>query len=242
MTTSPCRITVGGLSVEVVRKDIKNLHLGVYPPDGRVRIAAPAAMGDEAIRLAVVEKLAWIKRQRDGFAQQPRQSRREMVSGESHYVLGRRYRLRVHEEDGPPRVALHGIRFLDLFVRPQSSPERRQAVLDGWYREQLKDIVAPMVQRWERILGVQVSAWAVKKMKTKWGTCTADARRIWLNLELAKQPLRGIEYVVAHELAHLRVPRHDAEFIRLLDTHLPDWRQRQVELQRSVLGAQAWRL
>lgn len=235
-------MTVGGLAVEVVRKDIKNLHLGVYPPTGRVRIAAPVSMGDESIRLAVVEKLAWIKRQRAAFAQQPRQSTREMVSGESHYFLGRRYRLRVHEEDAPPRVAIRGLRVLDLFVRPGSSRERRLAILEGWYREQLKEIVPPMMDAWQRALRVRASAWAIKKMKTRWGTCTVEARRVWLNLELAKKPLRSIEYVLVHELAHLRVRSHGEEFTKLLDAHLPDWRERRKELQQSTLGAEEWSL
>lgn len=235
-------MTVGGLAVEVVRKDIKNLHLGVYPPNGRVRIAAPVSMGDESIRLAVVEKLAWIKRQRAAFARQPRQSTREMASGESHYFLGRRYRLRVHEEDAPPRVAIRGLRVLDLFVRPGTSTERRLAILEGWYREQLKEIVPPMMDKWQRALRVRASAWAIKKMKTRWGTCTVDAGRIWLNLELGKKPLRSIEYVLVHELAHLRVRRHNEEFTKLLDVHLPDWRERRAELQHSTLGAEKWSL
>ncbi|HEX7891028.1 MAG TPA: SprT family zinc-dependent metalloprotease [Ramlibacter sp.] len=233
-------MTVGGLAVEVVRKDIKNLHLGVYPPNGRVRIAAPVAMGDESIRLAVVDKLAWIKRQRAAFAQQPRQSTREMVSGESHYFLGRRYRLRLHEEDAPPRVAIRGLRVLDLFVRPGTSTERRLAILEGWYRDQLKEIVPPLMDKWQRALRVRASAWAIKKMKTRWGTCTVEARRVWLNLELAKKPLRSIEYVLVHELAHLRVPSHSEEFTKLLDAHLPDWRERRKELQQSTLGAEEW--
>lgn len=235
-------MTVGGLAVEVMRKDIKNLHLGVYPPNGRVRIAAPVSMGDESIRLAVVDKLAWIKRQRAAFAQQPRQSTREMVSGESHYFLGRRYRLRVHEEDAPPRVAIRGLRVLDLFVRPGTSRERRLAILEAWYREQLKEIVPPIMDNWQRALRVRPSAWAIKKMKTRWGTCTVEARRVWLNLELAKKPLRSIEYVLVHELAHLRVRSHGEEFTNLLDAHLPDWRERRKELQQSTLGAEEWSL
>lgn len=235
-------MTVGGLAVEVVRKDIKNLHLGVYPPNGRVRIAAPLGMGDESIRLAVVDKLAWIRRQRAAFAQQPRQSTREMISGESHYFLGRRYRLRVHEEDAPPRVAIRGLRVLDLFVRPGSSRERRLAILEGWYREQLKEIVPPMMDKWQRALRVRAPAWAIKKMKTRWGTCTVEARRVWLNLELAKKPLRSIEYVLVHELAHLRVRSHNEEFTKLLDAHIPDWRERRKELQQSTLGLEAWSL
>lgn len=240
MTTSARRITVGGIAVQVVRKDIKNLHLGVYPPAGRVRIAAPPTLSDDAIRLAVVEKLAWIKRQRAAFVEQPRQSKREMVSGESHYFLGQRYRLRVHEEEGAARVAIRGLRMMDVFVRPGSDTERRLRVLDDWYRAQLREVAAPMLTNWERVLGVRASAWAIKRMKTKWGSCTVDARRIWLNLELAKKPMRSIEYIVVHELVHLRERNHGDRFTKLMDRHLPDWRQRRTELQKSTLGAEEW--
>lgn len=240
MSTKGRRITVAGLPVDVVRKDIKNLHLGVYPPTGRVRIAAPLALSDDAIRLAVIDKLAWIKRQRAAFASQPRQSKREMVSGESHYFLGRRYRLRVHEHEAPPRVAIRGLRMLDLFVRPGTGADQRLSVLERWYRARLKELIPALLDKWQRPLGVRVSGWGVKKMKTKWGTCTVDARRIWLNLELAKKPLPCIEYIVVHELVHLRERHHGGGFTRLMDRHLPDWRQRRAELQRSTLGAEEW--
>lgn len=240
MTTERRRITVGGLAVEVVRKDIRNLHLGVYPPNGRVRVAAPLALGDDAVRLAVVEKLAWIRRQREAFVRQPRQSPREMVSGESHWFLGRRYRLRVHGHDGPARVAIRGLRMLDLFVRPGADADKRRAVLDAWYRARLKEQVAPLLDRWQRALGVRVRAWTVRRMKTKWGSCTVESRRIALNLELAKQPLRAIEYIVVHELVHLIERQHGDRFTALMDRHLPDWRKRRAELQHSVLGAQDW--
>lgn len=240
MTTRARRITVGGVAVQVVRKDIKNLHLGVYPPGGRVRIAAPITLSNDAIRLAVVEKLAWIKRQRAAFVDQPRESKREMVSGESHYFLGQRYRLRVHEKESAARVAIRGLRVMDLFVRPGSDTERRQRVLDDWYRAQLREIAAPLVSKWERVLGVRATAWAIKRMKTKWGSCTVGAGRIWLNLELAKKPMRGIEYIVVHELVHLRESNHGERFTNLMDRCLPDWRQRRAELQQSTLGAEEW--
>ncbi len=166
MTTESHHITVSGIDVEVVRKDIKNLHLGVYPPHGRVRVAAPLVVSDEAVRLAVIDKLAWIKRQQTQFAGQPRQSQREMVNGESHYFQGQRYRLRVHEQDGQPRVALRGIAFLDLFARPGSTAEQLEAVLLGWYRGQLKLLVPPLLEKWQPALGVQVASWGIKKMKT----------------------------------------------------------------------------
>ena len=192
MNTETRRITVGGIAVEVVRKDIKNLHLGVYPPHGRVRVAAPLVVSDEAVRLAVIDKLAWIKRQKTRFAEQPRQSPREMVNGESHYFLGRRYRLRVHEQDGPSRVALRGVAVLDLFVRPGTRAEQREAVLLRWHREQLKALIPPLLKKWQAKLVVAVSAWGIKKMKTKWGSCNAEAGRLWFNLELAKKPRHSL--------------------------------------------------
>ena len=240
MITSARRITVSGVAVEVVRKDIKNLHLGVYPPAGRVRVAAPLLISDDAVRLAVIEKLAWIKRQRLLFAKQPRQSPREMVSGESHYFMGRRYRLRVHEQDGPQRVAIRGLRMLDLFVRPGATTEQREDVLLRWYREQLKALIPPLLEKWQPVLGVRVRDWGVKRMKTKWGTCSTDAGRIWLNLELAKKPLRCLEYIVVHEMVHLLERKHGEQFARLMDQFLPDWSSRRVELQRSMLGSENW--
>ncbi len=239
-TAAVKRIAVGGIAVEVVRKDIKNLHLGVYPPLGRVRVAAPLVVSDEAVRLAVIDKLGWIKRQRAQFAKQPRQSEREMVNGESHYFLGRRYRLRVHEQDGPARVAIRGLASLDLFVREGAATEQREAVLLRWHREQLKAMIPDLLARWQSALGVQVVNWGIKKMKTKWGSCNGDARRIWLNLELAKKPVQCLEYIVVHELVHLLERNHTERFTALMDRHLPDWRTRRGVLNSSPLGHEAW--
>lgn len=240
MATESHRITVSGIAVEVVRKDIKNLHLGVYPPNGRVRVAAPLVVSDEAVRLAVIDKLAWIRRQKASFAQQPRQSEREMVNGESHFFLGRRYRLRVHEQDGPARVALRGIASLDLFVRPSSKAEQREAVLLRWYRDQLKALIPPLLEKWQPKLGVQVAAWGVKRMKTKWGSCNVDARRLWLNLELAKKPPQCLEYIVVHELVHLLERHHNARFTALMDEFLSGWRSSRDRLNRAPLGHESW--
>ncbi len=234
------RISVSGIAVEVVRKDIKNLHLGVYPPLGRVRVAAPLVVNDEAVRLAVIDKLGWIKRQRAKFAKQPRQSEREMVNGESHYFLGRRYRLRVHEQDGAARVALRGVASMDLFVRPGASAEKREAVLLDWHRASLRSVIADLLAQWQPELGVQAAHWGIKKMKTKWGSCNVSARRIWLNLELAKKPVQCLEYIVVHELVHLLERNHTERFTALMDRHLPDWRTRREVLNGSPLGHEAW--
>lgn len=240
MATDTRRITVSGIAVEVVRKDIKNLHLGVYPPNGRVRVAAPLVVSDEAVRLAVIDKLAWIRRQKARFAEQPRQSEREMVNGESHYFLGRRYRLRVHEHEAPARVALRGVASLDLFVRPGSSVEQREAVLLRWHREQLKALIPPLLEKWQPVLGVQIAAWGIKKMKTKWGSCNVDARRVWFNLELAKKSSQCLEYIVVHELVHLLERHHNERFTKLMDSFLPPWRQYRDMLSKSPLGHQEW--
>jgi hypothetical protein len=234
------RISVSGIEVDVVRKDIKNLHLGVYPPMGRVRVAAPLVLSDEAVRLAVIDKLGWIKRQRVQFAMQPRQSAREMINGESHYFLGRRYRLRVHEQDGRPQVALRGIASMDMFVRPGASVDKREEVLLEWHRTSLRSVISELLIEWQPKLCVQTANWGIKKMKTKWGSCNVDARRIWLNLELAKKPVQCLEYIVVHELIHLLERNHTERFTALMDKNLPDWRTRKKLLNSSPLGHEAW--
>ena len=240
MATEARRIAVGGISVEVVRKDIKNLHLGVYPPHGRARVAAPLVVNDEAVRLAVIDKLGWIKRQKAKFADQPRQSQREMVNGESHYVLGRRYRLRVREHNAAARVAIRGVASLDLFVRPGTTPDQREVILLRWHREQLKALIAPLLEKWQPALGVQVASWGIKKMKTKWGSCNATARRVWFNLDLAKKPAQCLEYIVVHELVHLLERHHNERFAALMEAHLPQWRQHRMLLNAMPLGNEDW--
>ncbi|MBA1232817.1 M48 family metallopeptidase [Pseudomonas viridiflava] len=240
MTTDSHSITVSGLSVEVVRKNIKNLHLGVYPPLGRVRVAAPLAVSDDAVRLAVVGKLGWIKRQRAKFEAQPRQSQRRMVSGESHYFMGQRYRLRVVEGSIPMRVVLRGKAALDLFVRPETNTERREELLQAFYRAELKKLIPTLLDKWQPILGVEANAWGIKKMKTKWGTCNIAARRIWLNLELAKKPIQCLEYILVHELLHLIERHHNDRFRSLMDQYLPQWQAHRDELNRSLLAEERW--
>jgi len=239
-TESDARLQVGGIKVEVVRKDIKNLHLGVYPPLGRVRVAAPLVISDDAVRLAVIDKLGWIKRQKAKFVEQPRQTQREMVNGESHYFLGQRYRLRVHEVAAPARVAVRGIASLDLFVRSGASAEQREAVLLHWYRGQLKALIPPLLEKWQPILGVQASHWGIKKMKTKWGSCNPSAKRLWFNLELAKKPEMCLEYIVVHELVHLLERKHSERFTTLMDAYLPNWRVCRETLNGGMLGHEVW--
>jgi predicted metal-dependent hydrolase len=240
MNTESHDLTINGLPVSIVRKAIKNLHLGVYPPHGRVRVAVPLAVTDEAVRLAVVGKLGWIKRQRAKFKAQPRQSAREMVRGESHYFLGTRYRLRVIQQYGASRVVLRNRSSMELYVQPRTTAEQRERVLHRWYRQRLKELIPPLLEKWQSALGVQVADWGVKKMKTKWGTCSVDARRIWLNLELAKKPVQCLEYIVVHELVHLIERRHNEHFVSIEDKHLPQWRLHRQELNAAPLAQEAW--
>jgi predicted metal-dependent hydrolase len=240
MSIESHEITVNGLPVHVVRKPIKNLHLGVYPPNGRVRIAAPLALSDDAVRLAVVGKLGWIKRQRARFEDQPRQSKREMVSGESHYFLGRRYRLRVVNHDAPAKVMVRNRSIIELYVRKHTSAEHRERILHDWYRRKLKDLIPPLLEKWTPRLGVQVDDWAIKRMKTKWGTCNVDAGRIWLNLELAKKPVQCLEYIIVHELTHLLERKHTDRFVALMDKHLPQWRAVRQQLNSEPLSHANW--
>jgi predicted metal-dependent hydrolase len=240
MSTESVEIRVSGLAVQIVRKDIKNLHLGVYPPNGRVRVAAPLSVSDDAVRLAVIGKLGWIKKQQAQFAAQPRQTEREMVSGESHYYLGRRYRLRVVERDGPSRVVLRNRTTLELQVRSEYEAKEREQVLRRWYRERLRELVPPLLAKWEAILGVRAASVGVRKMKTKWGACSLDARRIWLNLELAKKPVQCLEYLIVHELTHLIERHHNDSFVSLMDRNLPQWRHHRKALNAAPLGHADW--
>jgi len=233
-------MTVGGLTVDVIRKPIKNLHLGVYPPHGRVRVAAPLAVSDDAVRLAVIGRLGWIKRQRAKFKDQPRESRRELVMGESHYFLGHRYRMRVIEYAGPGKVVLRGKTALDLYVRTGADAAGRERVLQRWYREQLKMLVPAMLAKWQRAIGVTAAEWRVKRMRTKWGACSIEARRIWLNSELAKKPPRCLEYIIVHELVHLLERHHGDRFTALMDRYLPNWAAIRTQLAATPLGHEYW--
>lgn len=240
MSTESHQITVNGLPVHIVRKAIKNLHLGVYPPHGRVRVAAPLAVSDAAVRLAVISRLGWIKRQQAKFDAQPRQSEREMVSGESHYFLGQRYRLRVIEYRGASKVVLRHQAAVELYVRPQANPKQREQVLQRWYRGQLKALIPPLLEKWQPVLSVQVADWGIKKMKTRWGSCNKKARRLWLNLELAKRSVQCLEYIVVPEMVHLLERHHNDRFRALMDQLMPQWRSRREELNRTPLGHESW--
>lgn len=234
------QISVAGLDVDVVRKDIKNLHLGVYPPEGRVRIAAPLHLDDDAVRMAVISKITWIRRQQKRFKDQRRQSPREYISRESHYFLGQRYLLNVIEQDGSSRVEIRNKSLIDLYVPQGSDRSKKERVLTEWYRREIKAIIPPLIEKWEPLLGVDVAEWGVKRMKTRWGSCNVEARRIWLNLELIKKPPHCLEYIVVHEMVHLLERHHTDRFKELMDHFMPQWQMYRDELNQTPLGHETW--
>lgn len=240
MSTEQSTIEVAGLTVQVIRKDINNLHLAVYPPDGRVRVAVPTHIDDDTVRLAVIDRLSWVRCQQERFDAQPRQPERRCVSGETHYFLGRRYTLRVEGREAAASVTLPSKSKMLLTVRPGTDTESRQAILARWYRRELREILTPILEEWQPKIGVAVEHWSVRHMRTKWGSCNTDARRILFNTDLAKKPVTAIEYLAVHELAHLIAPRHDDHFTALLDGHMPDWRHRRTVLNAAPLAHEDW--
>lgn len=239
MSTASAYLTVSGIGVDVVYKDIKNLHIGVYPPNGRVRVAAPERLDDETVRLAIVQRLPWIKRRTEQLRNAERQSAREMVTGESHYLWGNRLRLHVVETDGRPSVEVRGSR-LCLSVPVGTSAADGQGILDAWYRKQLKTAVPDLIKKWEPIVGVSVGGCTIRRMKTKWGSCSPASGRISLNLELAKKHPGCLEYLLVHEMTHLHERRHNEGFKELLSSYLQDWQARRDLLNQAPLAHEEW--
>ncbi|MBI5037747.1 MAG: M48 family metallopeptidase [Candidatus Kerfeldbacteria bacterium] len=241
MSTNSYMLKVGLVEALIVRKAIKNVHLSVLPPEGKVRVTAPVAMNDDAIRILLATRLGWINRQQTKFRNQQRQTPREYVSGESHYLFGRRYRLEVRYEEAPPRVEAKANGKLFLYVRPNASQGKRHEVITEWYRTELHQLLEDLIPRWQDKIGVRPSVWAIKRMRTRWGTCNKDKKRILLNLELVKKPVSCIEYVVVHELIHLIEKKHNNRFVQLLTRHLPKWKSQKQELNRFILSHEEWR-
>lgn len=235
MKTKGYQISVNGLEVQVIRKRIKNLNLAVYPPDGRVRVSVPASLSDEAVRSMVVGKLEWIRRKQARMHGQRRKSPVEIVTGETHDFRGQPYQLNVIEATGRPFVSLNGDRRLDLCVQPGMDRAARLAVLDRWYRTELRDLIPSLVAKWEPIVGVEIADCRIRRMKTRWGSCNIQASRIWLNLELVKKPHHCLEYVVVHEMVHLHERLHNDRFFAYMDKFMPDWRLHRDELNRRPI-------
>lgn len=239
MSTASAYLTVRGIDIDVTYKDIKNLHIGVYPPLGRVRVSAPIRLDDDKVRLAIIQKLPWIKKQREQLAAAERQSEREMITGESHFVWGVRHRLKVIERSGRAHVEVDGDRLL-LYVPPDFHAESRRDLLNQWHRVQLRERVPALISKWEPEIGRRVSRWSIRSMKTKWGSCNREIGHIWFNLELATKHPDCLEYIVVHEMAHLVERNHGERFTRLMDQLLPDWRSRRDLLNKSPLRHQEW--
>jgi predicted metal-dependent hydrolase len=224
-------IQLGNIDIEVVLKDIKNVHLSVYPPNGRVRIAAPLHLDMDTIRIYSISKLAWIKRQQAKLKKQKREAPRLFINRESHYFAGKRYMLKIVATTGKHQIILKP-RAIEMHVHTVTSLENRQKLMDDFYRTHLKAISAPLIEKWQKSLNVKVKAFGIKRMSTKWGTCNEKAGRIWLNLELAKKPVEYLEYVILHELVHLKERKHNERFVAYLDKHMPNWRHLKEELNR----------
>lgn len=239
MSTANAYLTVRGIDIDVIYKDIKNLHIGVYPPLGRVRVAAPNRLDDDQVRLAVIQRLPWIKRQRDKLRSAERQSEREMITGESHYVWGIRRRLKVVERPGRAHFEIDGERLV-LYVPADTPPDKRRIYLDQWYRDQLRQEIPDLIAKWEQTLDVAVPKWTIRRMKTKWGSCNRETRHLWFNVELAKKHPDCLEYIVVHEMVHYFERKHSERFTKLMDKHLPDWRSRREQLNGSPLAQEDW--
>ena len=233
------QIHLGDMAVDVVRKDIKNVHLSVHPPTGRVTIAAPSRMTLDTIRVFAISKLAWIRQQQKKLQAQERETPREFVPRESHYVWGRRYLLTVIEGNQPATVTLSHSRIV-LRVRGGANRAKRQAILDEWYREQVKKAVPPLVAKWEPLMDVKVARFHVQRMKTKWGSCNTAAGAIRLNTDLAKKPRECLEYLVVHEMAHLLEPTHNARFVAVMDRFMPKWQSFRAALNRLPVRHEHW--
>ena len=233
------QVQLGDIAVDVVRKDIKNVHLSVHPPTGRVTISAPSRMSLDTIRVFAISKLGWIRQQQKKLLEQARETPREYLNRESHYVWGRRYLLSIIEGDQPACVQRDHSRLI-LRVRPGTEHAKRQSLLEDWYREQVKKATPPLIRKWEKLMGVTVERFFVQRMKTKWGSCNSSARTIRLNTDLAKKPPACLEYIVIHEMIHIMEPTHNARFIALMDQFSPKWQSSRQILNRLPVRHESW--
>lgn len=233
------QLRLGDILIDVEQKQIKNIHLSVYPPTGKVRIAAPLRMDLDTIRVYALTKISWIKKQQEKIINQEREAPREFLNRESHYFKGKRYLLKVVEAEAATKIELRHNSMV-LYVRPETLVEKRQTILDEWYRLQLKEILPALIEKWEKQIHVKVNEFGIKKMKTRWGTCNREVKRIWVNLELAKKPLECLEYIVVHEMVHLLERRHNEVFTSYMNQFLPKWRFYRDELNRLPVRHEKW--
>jgi predicted metal-dependent hydrolase len=216
------------------------MHLAVYPPTGRIRLAAPLKTDAEVMRLFAISKIGWIKKHIKNFKEQPRESKREFSSGESHYYMGKRYLLKVIEVDGLPSVTIKGIKSIQLNVRPNTTVAAKATMLKEWYRTELKKQLPELIEKWEKVIGVSCNSWGVRHMRTKWGACNTSEKRIWINLELAKKPQVCLEYIIVHELVHLLERNHNDRFVAHMNKFMPKWKMHRDELNRLPVAHNDW--
>ncbi len=233
------KISLGDFDAEVVFKKIKNVHLSVYPPHGMVKISAPLHMNIDTIRVFALTRLSWIKKQQKKLREQERETPREYIERESHFVWGKRYLLEVVEEEAPPRIELRH-RTLQLHVRPHTSDEARAAIVSQWLRDHIRSALPDLIARWEPRIGVHVEKVFVQHMKTRWGSCNYKAGHIRLNTELAKKPPECLEYILVHEMAHLLEPTHNARFMALMEQFIPKWRVYRDLLNQLPVRHEEW--
>ena len=234
-TTRSTTIAIDETKVAVDFKPIKNIHLTVYPPDGRVHVSAPDTMDDESVKLFVISRIGWIHAKQQEIGEQPRQTDREYVSGEDHYFLGARYRLQVETHCMPPHVAIKNKQFILMTVRPGTTKVQRQMLMNDWYRSELTKALTPMIGKWAETMGTTYSEWQIQDMQTRSGSCNYQTKHLLFNLQLAKKPRTCIEYVVVHELIHTTVRLHNDAFWALMDKYLPDWKIRKDRLDNDII-------
>jgi len=237
MNINQSTLRVNDMEILLLKKDIKNLHLNILPPDGKVRVSAPLDMKDETIKLFLITKLPWIQKNIQSFKNQSRQTVRQYISGETHYFKGCAYLLNVIKSDDIKRVRIkvRNKKYIDLFVNQKSTVEEKERCFENWYRRELKKEIPAYFAKWENIIGVTPNEIKIKKMKTKWGVCNRTAKRIWINLELIKKPFNSLEYIIVHELVHLLEEKHNDNFRNYMNKFLPKWELHKRELNDFIL-------
>lgn len=224
------QIIINDIEIEIIKKNIKNIRLSIHPPDGRVMLSVPSRMNNIAIKDFLTSKIPWIEKQKSRFHSQDKHIKHEFISGEEHLYFGNKCVLNVLETSNKQYVELVHKGYFNLYIKPNSTIEKREGIMNEWYREQLKNLIPGYIEKWEPIMGVKVDEWGVKLMKTRWGSCNTSAKRIWINLELAKKNPRCLEYLIVHEMVHLLERGHNAKFKSYMDNFLPNWREVKAEL------------
>ena len=227
-------VTINGIPIRINRKTIKNMHLYVKPPDGHVEVSAPWSLSDESVEMFIRSKIGWIKRQQENFSSQQRQTKREYVSGEAFYLWGVQYYLLVNYSNKGNSLVIDGDKAI-LTVRKESSALQRENYVNEWFRATLKKEVERLMPKWERQTGLHPNSWQTKNMTTRWGTCNVQSKKIWLNLQLAKKPVECLEYIILHELAHLKEKKHNAAFVAIVDRYMPNWKDVRKKLNDLIL-------